>query len=405
MLPAPRFDVNFPPIATPRRRRLSALSAALLSAIALLPAAAQAETVWAVGDGAVPEKNDDVLVDRIAREGIDKFLYLGDVYESGTAEEFRTNYDSSFGRFKEITSPTPGNHEWPDRATGYDPYWGSRGLQPDGSHYYSFDYAGWHFVSLNSHEDSGPESPQVAWLKRDLAGYDGTCTVGFWHRPRYSAGGHGYNEDVEPFWQALSGHAVVALSGHDHNYERLTSERGIVQFVVGSGGRELDGVKTSHHRLVAYDQTHFGALRMRLSSGRMQFEFMTSAGRVGDHGAFNCRPHTKLGGGPSVTIRTPASGRTYSRRLSRLSGSAAGTTGAPRLTLVRRLSGGRCAAFNGTRFAGASCSTRRSFAATGSTRWSYRLPVRLARGSYKLAARVTGEGGRTALDAARFRIR
>jgi len=389
---------------------LASSVAAALAALALQPATGSAETVWAVGDGGVPERTDDDVAARIQREGIDRLLYLGDVYETGTAAEFEGNYHPSFGRFKQITSPTPGNHEWDNRRVGYDPYWGPLAPQTDGGHYYSFDYAGWHFVSLNSHEDSGSGSPQVAWLRQDLARYDGSCTIAFWHRPRYSAGGHGYAEDTEPFWRELEGRAVLALAGHEHNYQRLRVERGILPLIVGTGGRELNGVSTSHHRLAAYDTTHFGALRMRTATGSLQYEFVTSAGAVRDRGSLSCRPHRSLSGGapparPEIAIRTPVSGRTYSRRLSRLSGTATGAAAAPRLTLVRRLSGGRCAAFSGRRFTGASCSTRRAFAATGSTRWSYRLPARLPRGSYKLVARVTGDGGRTALDAARFRVR
>lgn len=397
------------------RRMHLRLSAALvasvvatLATVALVPAAAQAQTVWAVGDGAVPEQTDDAVAARIEREGIDRLLYLGDVYETGTAAEFKRNYHPSFGRFKQITSPTPGNHEWRNRRVGYDPYWGSLAPRTGGGHYYSFDYAGWHFVSLNSHEDSSSGSPQVAWLRRDLARYDGDCTIAFWHRPRYSAGGHGYAEDTEPFWRALQGRAVVALAGHEHNYQRLRAERGILPLIAGTGGRKLSGVNTSHHRLVAYDVRHHGAVRMRLSSGRLRYEFVTTGGAVTDRGSLSCRPHSSAAGDPprpTVTIRTPVSGRAYSRRLRRFSGRSSRATSAPRLTLVRRLGRGRCVAFDGRRFRRASCRTRRSFRARGSARWSYRLPARLARGSYKLAARVTAEDGARGIDVARFRIR
>ena len=383
-----------------------AVSAAALAAPAVMPAAAGAETVWAVGDGGVPEPTDDQVAARIEGEGIDRLLYLGDVYDSGTAEEFARNYHPSFGRFKQITSPTPGNHEWDNRRVGYDPYWGSLAPQNAGGHWYSFDYAGWHFVSLSSHENSSASSPQVAWLRRDLARYDGTCTVAFWHRPRYNAGHHGYAEDTEPFWRELAGRSVLALAGHEHNYQRLRVERGILPLIVGTGGRQLYGLSTSHPRLRAYDTTHYGALRMRITTGHLEFEFVTSAGQVRDRGSLSCRPHgAPAPAGPDVAIRTPGSGRVYSPRLSRLSGTAASTAAAPRLTLVRRLRGGRCAAFNGQRFTGASCTTRRAFSASGSERWSYRLPVRLPSGSYKLVARVTGRDGRKTLDAASFRIR
>jgi len=175
--------------AKPRRLLLAVL---LAMAVATgLPATAGADGVWAVGDGAVAGTEDDALAARVQAAGVDRLLYLGDVYERGTASDYRQNYDPSWGRFKAIISPTPGNHEWGNRAVGYDPYWGALAPRTGDGHWYSFNHAGWHFVSLNSEEDTSSASAQVAWLRADLARYPGTCTVAFWHRPRYSgrAGG------------------------------------------------------------------------------------------------------------------------------------------------------------------------------------------------------------------------
>ena len=208
--------------------------------------------MWAVGDGAVATSGDDQVAARIEREGLDHFLYLGDVYDTGTAQEYATRYDPSYGRFKAISSPTPGNHEWANRATGYDPYWGALAPQNGGGHWYSLDLGGWHLVSLSSQEPADEGSAQLAWLRRDLAAHPGRCTIAFWHKPRYSAGRHGDNAATEGAWAALSGHAVAVLSGHDHDYQRLAPNRGIVQFVVGTGGAPSYPVNTSDPRLRAW---------------------------------------------------------------------------------------------------------------------------------------------------------
>ena len=50
-------------------------------------------------------------------------LYLGDVYDSGTAGGVREQLPPAYGRFDKITAPTPGNHDWPNHDEGYDPYW------------------------------------------------------------------------------------------------------------------------------------------------------------------------------------------------------------------------------------------------------------------------------------------
>src|SRR3954447_14448065 len=197
----------------PTRRALMLVLVMLAAALALAgPAAAQ--TVWAVGDGADSGTEDDDLAARIQGAGVDKLLYLGDVYENGTAAEYSQYYDPGFGRMKAITAPTPGNHEWDNRAQGYDPYWGPAVQQPGGGHYYSFDLGGFHFVSLNSEEDISDGSAQVNWLRRDLGRYPGTCTVAFEHRPRWSSGPQWNTVALQPMWNALRGHAVALLSGH-----------------------------------------------------------------------------------------------------------------------------------------------------------------------------------------------
>ncbi len=268
---------------------LTVVALAVALVLALGPASsAQATTIWAVGDGAVPGSADDDTAARIQAEGdFRRLLYLGDVYETGTAFEFATNYQSSFGRFKAKTSPTPGNHDWPNHPLGYDPYWGPQAPR-NGGHFYSFDLGGWHIVSLNTQEPIGSGSAQLAWLRGDLARHPGDCTIAFFHRPRYNAGEHGSDPSLGALWSTLSGHAVAALSGHDHNYQRFRRRHGVVQFVVGTGGRERYSVDESHRRLKASDDRHFGALRLRLESGSARYTFVRKSGRRGDSGSLSC---------------------------------------------------------------------------------------------------------------------
>ena len=267
--------------------------AAVLATLALHASAAFGATVWAVGDGGDSFPEDDKVAAMIRSQGpFDRFLYLGDIYETGTAQEWANYYHPSFGQFREITSPTMGNHENPNALTGYDPYFGSQAPKTDGNRWYSFDLAGWHIISLNSQEPSTPDSPQVQWLRQDLARYPGTCTIAFWHRPRYSAALGGGDPGLDPFWAELSGKAAVALVGHHHNYQRLIPVRGITEFVVGTGGHFFHSIDYSYARLVAGQDTSYGALRMNLSYGRMDYGFVRTDGSVFDPGSMNCTPHT-----------------------------------------------------------------------------------------------------------------
>jgi calcineurin-like phosphoesterase family protein len=246
-------------------------------------------TVWAVGDGAVAEPEDDRVGAFLAKQELDRFLYLGDVYETGTAEEYQRHYNPAFGRFKRQTEPVPGNHEWRNRERGYDRYWAEQLRRSKGRHYYSFDLAGWHFVALNSEEDIGRNSQQLAWLRDDLARRTGNCTIALVHRPRLNAGLHPDSKRIEPAWSVLEGRAVAVLSGDDHNYQRFEPERGIVQFVVGTGGRFRYVVDERDRRLASEDDDSFGALRLRLREGRAEYAYVRTDGEELDTGTLRCR--------------------------------------------------------------------------------------------------------------------
>jgi hypothetical protein len=274
-------------------------AAIVIAAFACGPAAAA--TVWAVGDGAYAGPNDDAVTNLVAAGPADQLLYLGDVYEAGTASEYATNYDSSYGRLKPITRPTPGNHEWGNRATGYDPYWGPSYSDP---HYYAFDLAGWHLVSLNSEEPMGEGSAQLDWLRADLAGRSDNCTIAFWHKPRFSAGAHGDHTATEPLWRALAGRARIVLAGHDHNYQRFVPVDGITSFVVGTGGK-TPYPYPSDLRLAAGQHTAFGALALTLRPGLADFAFRTTGGSTFDAGTIPC-DQAEAGADPAPPVAEPS---------------------------------------------------------------------------------------------------
>jgi hypothetical protein len=360
---------------------------------------AQAQTVWAVGDGADDATEDDALAARIQASGVDKFIYLGDVYETGTASEYAQWYEPGFGRMKAITAPTPGNHEWNNRAQGYDPYWGPSVRQPNGGHYYSFDLGGFHFVSLNSEEPISDGSAQMAWLRSDLARYPGTCTIPFLHRPRYSAGPQWNTTALEPVWRALSGHAVVLLSGHVHNYQRHYPNRGLTQFVVGTGGHELSGPDGFDPRIAKSFGGVVGALRIRLVLGAMSYEFIDDTGQVLDSGLIECKPH---GPAPAhVSVTRPRNGSVY-RAVRTLTGSS---QNARRLSfsLIRR-TGKRCDVWNGRRLVRASCKSRKSTLFASAPRWKAKLPGTLPAGAYRLTVTARAIDDTLARRVSRFQV-
>lgn len=206
-------------------------------------------------------------------------LVLGDnQYEKGELENYRKSYDPTWGKFKGITKPVPGNHEYAtDQAVGYYDYFGKlAGDRTKG--YYSFNLGNWHLIALNSNcEFVGgchAGSPQEKWLKADLKANSKACTLAFWHHPRFSSGLHGNNKTLDIFWRDLyAAGAELVLSGHDHDYERFAPQglndtvdpkQGIRQFVIGSGGKNLYPFKTVRANSEVRNDDTYGILKLTL---------------------------------------------------------------------------------------------------------------------------------------------
>jgi hypothetical protein len=226
-------------------------------------------------------------------------------YDDGSIGAFEACYAPSWGRHLARTRPAPGNHDYEtEEAGGYRAYFGPAAA-PDGATWYSYDLADWHVVVLDSNcpelEDGcGSDSPQVAWLRADLEASDATCTVAIWHHPRFSSGeAHGDDPSVGPFWDVL--HEVgaeVVVNGHDHDYERFAlqdptgardPERGIRQFVVGTGGAPLRGFGEPRPNSQVRSAFAHGVLALTLHPGSYNWRFHAVDGSVDDQGSGACR--------------------------------------------------------------------------------------------------------------------
>jgi 3',5'-cyclic AMP phosphodiesterase CpdA len=217
-------------------------------------------------------------------------LTLGDhTYPRGTAAEFANCYDPTWGRFKDRTWPSPGNHEYYTKgALPYFAYFGARA----GRGYYSLRLGSWLVVSLDSNLAPEAHAAQLAWLKDELAKQapasglqSGTapCTLAFWHHPLYSSGGHGSMPNMRDAWEVLhAAGAELVLSGHDHDYERFAPQdahgrldaSGMRQFVVGSGGAYATPFLLPVAHSEARDASRNAVLRLRLSEGGYDWELL-----------------------------------------------------------------------------------------------------------------------------------
>jgi Calcineurin-like phosphoesterase len=243
-------------------------------------------SVWAVGDGGIDNPAARRLARRVHGAQPQRFLYLGDVYEHGSATDFRRNYAPLYGRLARRTRPTPGNHDWRLARSGYFRYW-RRALGRPLRSYYSFRAGGWRFLSLDSELRGAAFRRQLQWLRHSLRG-GGNCRIAFWHRPRFSAGRHGDAADLEPLWRAVRGRVRLVLNGHDHDLQRLRRIGGTTTLIAGAGGRSRYALHRDYPRLVWGSDTVEGALALRLRPGWARFAFVSAGGRRLDKGRVRC---------------------------------------------------------------------------------------------------------------------
>jgi hypothetical protein len=244
------------------------------------------DVVWAVGDAGDGTDPAIAMAGQIVGDQPDRFLYLGDVYPNGTAQDFAERYDPLYGALKSITWPTPGNHDWANRATGYYPYWRSRVRKP----YYRVRIGDWEVLSLNSETRTDERSPQLKWLKKQLDRNTGTCRLAFFHQPRYSPGTiHGNEPRMAPLWNALRRRTRLVINAHDHVMARYKVRDGISQYIAGTGGYTLYGTRPDPQLAFAATPTQ-GALRMTLSRGRASLQFRSITGEVLDRSSVRCKP-------------------------------------------------------------------------------------------------------------------
>ena len=159
---------------------------------------------------------------------------------------------------------TMGNHELEHGANGV-PYLASFHLPTNSvsgtQHYYSFDHAGAHFVSLliptlgSFPALAGFEftngSPQYCWLTNDLATTTKPWKFVFFHSPLANSGNHRFDDEngnniydrldlQEILLPVVSKYGVqLIFSGNDHDFERSNPINGVHQIVTGGGGGYL----------------------------------------------------------------------------------------------------------------------------------------------------------------------
>jgi hypothetical protein len=133
---------------------------------------------------------------------------------------------------------------------------------------------------------------QGAWLESSLKDSKAKWKIAVFHHPIYSSGRmHGSDlrlrKELEPL---LARYGVsIALSGHDHIYERTKPQQGVQYFVSGAGGQVRKGNvdRRSNFRAESFDEdNHF--MLFEINDNKTQFRAISGLGTVVDSGFLTC---------------------------------------------------------------------------------------------------------------------
>lgn len=260
------------------------------------------------GDEQTAQLADSILVAN-QKAGVTTAVFtLGDnAYPAGLDRDFVRCFKSSWGdpgkHIMALMHPSIGNHDYQsERGAAYYRFFGVK-AGPALKGYYSYDFADWHMIALNSETvASGTEKErldQEQWLTRDLKSSGKLCSIAYFHRPLFSSGVHGEGAEMRKIWQILyDGGVDLVLSGHDHDYERflpqtpagvLDTVRGIPEIVAGTGGGPLTGIRNQlMPNSAARIQGHWGLLLLTLGAKEYRSVFLEVGGRLWDPSGGRC---------------------------------------------------------------------------------------------------------------------
>jgi predicted phosphodiesterase len=210
-------------------------------------------------------------------------VMLGDNLYGGSAP---SDYENRFARpYKPLLDggikfyASLGNHDNVNE-TQYAPF------NMNGNRYYSFTQGAVQFFVLDSNYMDGP---QLEWLKTELAKSSSRWKIAYFHHPLYSSGKrHGSDTDLRTVLEPLFvkyGMNVV-LSGHDHVYERVVPQNGILYFVMGSSGQlRTGGLANDPLRAACFDSSQ-SFMAVEIAGDEFYFQAISRTGQTVDAGVF-----------------------------------------------------------------------------------------------------------------------
>ena len=222
----------------------------------------------------------------------DLVLMVGDnIYDRHTAEDYAAKFERPYKALLDAGvkfQAAIGNHDDPAQI-----YYGKFNM--GGQRYYSFRRddqplgkltgGGVRFFALDS-RSFDPE--QLLWLDKGLKGTGSRWKIVYFHHPiytsgRYQTGARTLRSVLEPY--LVAGDADIVLSGHEHFYERIVPQRGIVYFVTGAAGSLRPGDIRRDTGLTARGfDTDYSFMLMEITGDEVYFQAISRKGETVDAG-------------------------------------------------------------------------------------------------------------------------
>ena len=168
---------------------------------------------------------------------------LGDnVYDGGTPEDYRAKFELPYKPLLDDGVEfyaTIGNHDSVNQPF-YAPF------HMGGKRYYTFKADQSLLARLTDTDvqffmvdTETLDRTQLAWLDREMGRSEARWKIPAFHRPIYTSGRYAtparlFRLMLEPVF--LKNDVRLALSGHEHFYERIRPQRGITYFISGGAG-------------------------------------------------------------------------------------------------------------------------------------------------------------------------
>ena len=218
-------------------------------------------------------------------------LMLGDNnYGDGSPESYRVRFEEPYKPLLDAGVSfyaARGNHD-------AGAQWNYPLFNMGGERYYTFQRkAGWlpplagdrvQFFALDSvHLDDD----QLSWFDRQLSKSQAEWKVVFFHHPIYSSGRYAMSSAARrsTLERALVEHEVdVVFSGHEHLYERMVPQSGVMYFVVGaSGSVRVGDLRPSAYQAAGYDRD-LSFLLVEILGDALYFRAVNRLGETIDQG-------------------------------------------------------------------------------------------------------------------------